>query len=344
MKKKIIGLGIATLFLVTGCGKVPTLENGKEAVVTFNNGDKISVDELYEEVKTDYAINSLVGLIDKYVLEKTFPDQIETAKKQAKTNVDATRENYDSKDEFLAAIQYYTGMSSIEAYQDRLYLNYMQSHALEEFAKDSITDKQIEKYYEDETVGDIEIKHILITPETTDTMTTDEVKNAEKAAEDKAGEILKKLKEASKDKLEEEFDKAAKENSMDDATKDSGGNLGKVNKNNTGTNYDDIVKAAYTIKDGEMYASVVKTKLGYHVVYKVKSYDKPSLNDAKDDIRERLANKLISDDSTMTMQALQHYRKELGLEIVDSELKNQYAAYVQNGLTKQNTNSNTTED
>lgn len=340
MKKKLLCLGFASLLLTTGCGKIPTLKDGKEAVVTFENGDKISVDELYEEVKNDYAINSLVSLIDKYVLEKTFPDQMETAKSQAKSHINALRENYASEEEFLAIIQSYFGMSTIEAYEDRLYLNYMQSFALDEYAKSNVTDKQIEKYYEDETVGDIEVKHILITPETTDTMTTEEVTAAEKKAEDKAKEILDSLKKVSKDKLVEEFEKAAKENSMDEATKNKGGDLGKINKNTLGTNYDELVKAAYDLKDGSLNDSVVKTKLGYHIIYKVKSYDKAKLEDVKESIVETLANEAIADDSTMPMQALQYYRKELGLEIVDSELQKQFANYVQNGLTKQKESNN----
>ena len=55
MKKKIIGL-MAFALLLTGCGKVPKLENGKDAVVSFNNGEKISVDDLYNKIK-DLAFN-----------------------------------------------------------------------------------------------------------------------------------------------------------------------------------------------------------------------------------------------------------------------------------------------
>ena len=60
MKKKAIVLGICTL-MVCGCGKtIPTLENGTEAVVTFSNGEKISVDELYNDLKSNYALDSLI--------------------------------------------------------------------------------------------------------------------------------------------------------------------------------------------------------------------------------------------------------------------------------------------
>lgn len=59
MKKKIV-LAMALTLLLTGCGKVPKLENGKDAVVSFKNGDKISVDDLYTQMKDKYALSILV--------------------------------------------------------------------------------------------------------------------------------------------------------------------------------------------------------------------------------------------------------------------------------------------
>ena len=55
MKKKLFLLTLS-LFLICGCGKIPKLKNGEEAVVTFKNGDKISADDLYNELKKNYAL------------------------------------------------------------------------------------------------------------------------------------------------------------------------------------------------------------------------------------------------------------------------------------------------
>ena len=59
---------VALLFLVTSCGKAPKLENGQEAVVTIKDGEDISVDELYEEMKKEDAINlgAEAMFLDKY--------------------------------------------------------------------------------------------------------------------------------------------------------------------------------------------------------------------------------------------------------------------------------------
>ena len=331
MKKKLAVLGLCTI-LLAGCGKIPTLKNGEEAVVTFENGDKISVDQLYDAIKKDLGLTSLINLIDTYVLEKTFPKYIDAAEERADAYLKSAIQVY-GVDGTTLANQY--GFSTEEALKDYFYLSYMQQHAEEEYSKTLIKDDEIEKYYDDEIVGDIEVSHILITPETTDSMTDEEVSNAEKAAEDKAKEILNELKKA--DDLEEAWKKAVKDNTMDDATKSKDGSLGKINKATLGDDYKELVDAAYKTKDGALYGSVVKTELGFHIIYKTKSYDKASLKDSRDSIIETLATDLRNDDSTIYMQALQHYRNELGLEVIDEDLKAQYAAYVQNGLTQNDT-------
>ena len=61
--KKLLICLVALLFLVTSCGKVPKLENGQEAVVTIKDGEDISVDELYEEMKDTYALSVLLDMI-----------------------------------------------------------------------------------------------------------------------------------------------------------------------------------------------------------------------------------------------------------------------------------------
>ena len=71
MKKKVLILGVCMLVL-TGCGEktIPKLKDGSEAVVTYNDGkDKISVDDLYQEMKKTYALQSLINLVDKKILD-----------------------------------------------------------------------------------------------------------------------------------------------------------------------------------------------------------------------------------------------------------------------------------
>lgn len=338
MKKKLCGLLLIAM-LATGCGKIPKLENGTEAVVTFENGEKISVDTLYDQIKNTYGLTSLMTLIDTYVLETTFPDYVDKAKDYAESYIKTISSNFETEEEFVSALRSNLGIESIDAYQKQIYISYMQSHASEEYAKTLVTDKEIEKYYKNETVGDIEVSHILITPDVTDSMTDEDKTKAENNAKAEAEEIIKTLKNTKKADLEETFKTLAKEHSDDTATKDNGGSLGKINKNTLTTAYDELVKAAYSINDGDFYSKVVTTELGYHVILRTKSYDKASLEDSKEKIKSTLAEQKLSNDSSLIIKALQNYRKELGMDIQDSELQKQYSNLIQNQLAAAKTNN-----
>ena len=67
---------------------------------------------------------------------------------------------------------------SIDAYRDLMYLSILQNHAIEEYAKLQITDEEIEEYYNDVAIGDMEVSHILITPDVDDDATDDETKKS----------------------------------------------------------------------------------------------------------------------------------------------------------------------
>ena len=334
MKKKI-GCLLAAVLLLTGCGKIPTLEDGKEAVVTFENGDKISVDELYDKMKNTYALQTLVTMVDTKVLNDAFKDYMKEANSTADNYIDTLKSNYESEEELVNLIQSYYGISSIEAYKEYIYLSYMQSHATEEYAKTLVTDKEIKNYYDKDYVADIEVSHILITPTVTDKMTDEEIKNADSTAKEKAESLLKELKDTKAANLKDKFAELAKANSEDKSSSDNGGSIGKINKigdNYLGGQYDELTNAAYKTKDGAVYGSVVKTELGYHIVYRTATSEKEELDKVKDMITTTLSEKKMEDDETLPAKALQYYRKQAGMEIQDSELQTQYAYYMQNSL------------
>lgn len=341
MKKKIFAL-CAIMLLASGCGKVPKLENGKEAIVTFKDGEKISVDDFYELIKNEYGLNSLISMVDKYICETEFEDYKDTASKNADALINSLKEQYGSEDKLLEALQG-SGYNTIDAYKDYAYLSYLQSHAIEEYAKTKITDKEIENYYKNDAIGDMEINHILITSNVKKDATDDEKKAAQDEAKKKANEVIDKLNTAKKngENITEAFTKLAKEYSEDDSNKDKGGALGKINYGSLSSKYDELVKAAKSLKDGEYSTSVITTELGYHVILKVKTYEKDTLENLKNSIKETLAEKYITNNkSSIGLNALQHYRKEYKMEIQDDEMKKQYSNYIQNALlTIQQNNS-----
>lgn len=330
MKKKVIILGLCTL-MVCGCGKtIPTLENGEEAVVTFSNGDKISVEELYNDLKSNYALDSLVNLVDKKILEDKYKDNLDSAKEYADSTMKSLEENYG--DDLLAAIQSYTSYSTIEAYKNYVYLSYLQDIAIEDYAKAQITDKELEKYYEKNIYGDVLVNHILVTPDVKDDATDEEKTKAENEAKETIKTIIAKLKESTNKK--ETFNALAKEYSEDESTKEDGGSLGYINDGTLSNSYDELVKVAFGLKDGEYSTEVITTELGYHVILREASKEKAAFADVKDSIRETLANNLLSEDATIGTKAMQDLRKEYGVDIIDSEIQTQYANYIQNALSQ----------
>ena len=75
-------LGVCSLLLLSGCGEktIPKLDNGQDAVVTIQEDTKISVNDLYNAMKDTYGLNELITLIDRIILEKEFPNDLEDAK------------------------------------------------------------------------------------------------------------------------------------------------------------------------------------------------------------------------------------------------------------------------
>ena len=317
--------------LLSGCGsKIPTLSNGDEAVVTLKDGSMISVNELYTAIKDDYALETMVTLVDKKILEDKYKKKVEEANEYADSNIQTLESYYG--DGLLEAIQQNTNFSTIEGYRDYIYVNYLQNLAVEDYCKDQIKEKEIKKYYEDKIVGDIKVSHILITAKVTDDMTDEEKAEAEKEAKDKIESIISELKKTDKSEVAEKFAELAAEHSMDETTKENGGSLGFINKDTLSSEYAELVDAAYKLKDGKYSTKVITTEIGYHVVLRSETKEKAALEDVKEDILEDLASEYLSKNQIAVVRGLQAIRDEYDFKIVDSELKAQYATYIQNQL------------
>lgn len=320
--KKILIFCLCAL-LLTGCGDVK-LENGENAIVSFNNGDGITAQDLYDELKEMYGVNYLVNLIDAKLLDLEYEETTEELE-YVQQIVDSVKS--ESGDEFIDYIEYYYGVNSEEAFEDYIRLNYRRSLWIEDYAREIVTDKQIEDYYNDVYVGDMEVSHILITSDATSDMTDDEKKAAETEAYNKAKEIIEKLNNG------EDFATLAKENSDDSGTASDGGVVGTVNY---GMNYDeDFVDAAAALEEGKYSSTPVKTQFGYHIIYKTKQNEKESLEDSTDTIREIIANESLNNNTLLYSEALEALREKYEMNIVDSDLNSDYEEYLKE-LTSNN--------
>ena len=335
MKKKIL-IALLILGCTAGCGKVPKLSNGKEAVVSFEDTKiSISADDLYNEIKEKYALSSLIDMIDNSILLKEYPKSDSDAKKYADEQLESIKKYYVDDDgkydekSLLSALSQYYGISSLDGFKEMLKLTYYRNKAVDDYAKNSITDKQVQKYYDEEYVGDISCKHILIAPKTTDSMSDAEKKKAEEAALKTAKEVIKKLNDGAK------FDDLAKEYSDDDSNKDKGGDLGYFNKGDMVTEFE---TAAYALKLNKYTTTPVKTKFGYHIILKTGAKEKEALDKVKDTIITTLADKAKEDDNTMQINDLVELRKKYGMKIEDSSLSKQYSNYISNQILQAQSN------
>jgi len=327
MKKKIFLLGISA-FLLCGCGKIPTLSNGDEAVVTFKDGNMISANQFYEEIKNTMGLDTLINMIDKYVFEHEFKDQMTDAETYAKASIKQLRTTYKTDEELLNALKMY-GMnySTVDAYQNYIYLSYLQNMAIETYVKDNIAEKELKEYYENDVYPNMTISHILITPEVKKDATDKEKEKAEKEAKAKIESLISELEKAKKDgkNITEAFSSLAKENSDD---KDI--NLGEINIGSLGSEYDELIKAAAKLKDGEFSTEIITTELGYHVILKTKTGKKASYDDSLESMKDAITQKKLSSDGSLMVDAIRHYRKKYELDIVDSEMDSQYSTYMNN--------------
>lgn len=321
-KKKIIAgallLSCMTLVL-TGCGKEVTLKNGEKPVVTYKKGN-ITSDSLYKELKEKYGVAVLIDMLDHALFDEAYKtDEEETS--YVNNQITQMKSQYNNNEEqFKTAIQQYLGLEDEKALKEMLSLEYKRDKAIKDAVKDGIKDDEINDYYENKTIGDIKVKHILIKPSTTDDMSTEEKEKAEKEALEKAKDIIQKLKDGKK------FDSLAKKYSDDSASAEKGGEIDYFNQD---SNMDEnFLKASIGLEKGKYTEEPVKSTYGYHIILKVDQKEKPKLKEVKDSIIETLAEEKLSSDSSARYQALMDARISKGLKFEDDDLKKAYDEYM----------------
>ena len=325
MKKTFLLL--LSLFLLAGCKDIK-LTNGENALVTFKEGG-ISSDELYQELKETYGAEKLMNLIDMHLLEKLYEtdnDEKAYVNQTVKTTKNTAKKMNADFDLYL---NYYYGMANEAAFRNYLSLTYKRNLWIEDYAKETVSDKQIKEYYENETYGDIEASQILITVDTKKDATDDEKKKAEQKAYDTAKEVISKLKKG------EDFATLAKQYSKDQNSSSNGGSLGKVNTDSVS---EEVFSALVNLKDGSYSTSPVKASDGYHILYRKSQDKKPELNDElTKKIRTTIGSE-IAKESGFSIKALKALREKNEMKILDTDLNKDFETLV-NRQTSQSTSS-----
>ena len=289
--------------------RIATLKDGTQPVAEIDNYT-VTADDLYEDMKELYSISSLLDKIDNKILEKKYPeddDMNDEIKEQAENYYKAYEQYYKmDKETFLSN----NGFGSEKAFLEYLKLQYRRNTYAKDYIKTLISDKDVEKYYNDNVYGDINTKHILVK---VDSSASDKDK---KAAEDLAKEIISKLNDGkSFDEVKDEYkDKITYEE------------LGYKSYN---ANLESAYMDAMQKLDNNSYSKEpVKTSYGYHVIYRIDQKDKPALEDVKEEIIDSLVSEKKSEDKNISYIVLDKMREEAGLKFSDTVLEKKYNTYM----------------
>lgn len=320
MNKKLLFAGVVVgALLLTGCG-TPTLKNGEEVVASVDGKD-FTAEELYEELKDQGGMSVLVNMFDTYIVnqEVETDDDSET---YADSQYESYQSSYESNGQNFEDTLESAGYEDADDFKEALIVEYKKQIVTENYVKANLTDAEIQSYYDDNIYGDIEGAHILISPETTDDMTDEEISEAENKAKKEAEDIIKKLDDG------EDFADLAKEYSDDEGTAEDGGKLTIT----YGEVVDEFWDAASELKDGKYTEEPVKSDYGYHIIYRESQKDKPKLNEVEDDVIDKLVDQKLEEDTSLQTEALVELRKKYNLKINDSDIEKSYNKSVKESL------------
>lgn len=298
----LIGALIIYLLSVTGI-----IELNKKVIAKTKAGD-ITEHTVYEEIKQQYTIDNMLQIIDKKILDKKY-ELTEEQEKEVDEQVQQCFQVYSlyygyTEEQFLAS----SGFASKDEFRDYLVFDYKRNLAYIDYVKEITSEDEINKYYEEKVYGEINTKHMLvqITEEVTD-------ENAKKMAE----EIIKKLNSG------EDFDKVAKEY----GNKITFEELGYNGFDSSLVN--EYVEASKKLENGTYSKEPVKTRYGYHIIYKIDQKDKPSLEETREKVLTALGDELEDKDENARYKALIKLREENDVEFKDDKFKSEYEKYRQ---------------
>ena len=310
----VVGFLIATLLFrcILWPDRIATLKDGTQPIAHVN-GETITADDLYTDMKKMYSVKILLNKIDDMILVEKYPED-----KDMTTEVNETAEYYYSmyeqyqnitKEQFLTE----NGFANEEEFLEALKLDYRRNKYFDSYVEGLIDEKDIEKYYENDVFGDVDSKHILVK---IDNNSEDGLSDAE--AKKLANEIIKKLNDGKK------WDEVIEEYKDKIVTEELGYNAFNASLESS------YLEECKKLEVGKYSKTPVLTSYGYHIVYKIAQKEKPALKDVKDDVLEILATKKKNADNTLYNKSLVIMREEAKLEFEDTKLGDEYNEYIKN--------------
>lgn len=313
-------LGLICILLIINIvlvvmGHKVKLSNGNEVIASIDGKD-YTAEQLFETLKERYGKDVLISLIDEHISDKELDENdLKEAKEEAKEYIESIKSQYESAGYKWEEVLTQYGYENEDALLNEYLVSVKQQFVVTKEIEKDLTEEDIKKYYDENIYGTYTVKHILVKPATTDEMSDEEKATAEEAAKNKAQEAINKYAEGT------DWATLVNEYSEDEASKESEGLIENFTK---GDVVDSFFNASIALKDNEYTNEPVKSDYGYHVILKVSSTEKESLEDSKDDIVSALVNEKLSSDQNLYRDIWVKVRNNYKLSIEDTVIKSSY--------------------
>jgi len=307
----IAGVLVTTLVaFIIWPDRIAALKNGEEPIVKVGKKN-YTADYLYEVMKDNYSVSLLLNEIDKDLLNKMYPEtdeMNEEVESNANYYFDTYKQYYGyTQEQFLEQ----NGFANLEEFYDYLRLDYRRNKYLDDYIKDGIDDKEIDKYYKKNVFGDINTQHILIEVSSSE----DDGKLSDEDAKTKAEEIIDKLNDGTS--WEDIQKKYEDDITFEDLSYQSwDASLEKS-----------FMDALVDMEDNSYSEEPVKTSYGYHIIYRLDQKKTPKLKDVKETIIENMVADEKADDADLLNKALISLREEKKIDFKDTVMKEKYEEY-----------------
>ena len=314
MKKKFVGaLALASTFALAACS------NGSSENVATTKYGNVTKDEFVTAMKESVGEQTVQRLVLTKVLEGSIEDA-KSLKTAADEEVAKLVAQYGGEPGLLAALQQ-SGITSVDAYRQTLYLNKLMTEAVKKAA--NFSEEDIKAYY-DAWEPKVTVQHILISAKSD---ATDEEKAAAKA---KAEELIQQLKDGA------DFAELAKANSADTGTAQKGGQIGPFSREEMVPAFSE---ASYNLKNvGDITETPVQTQYGYHIIKLVSKEEKKPFEEMKGQMEKEMLDAKLK-DSAFLHQTMVNLVKAADVKITDESLQNALKNFLQTGNSETTTTS-----
>ncbi len=293
----IIGAAIVTIIWKTGKIDLRVIAKTKQG----NYTESMFMDSIKEELAIEYVLDGL----DEMLLDKNYKlsdEQEKEIDEQYEKVLNLYKSYGYTEDYFLRQ----NGFDSKEEFRKFLGLDFQRNLVYIDYLKTKISVDEIKQYYDENVYGEINTKHILV--EVTDKVNDEEAKKL-------AEEIIKELDKG------KDFDAVAKAYGSRVRFEELG-----YNGHESGL-VAEYEEASKEMPVGTYSKTPVKTMFGYHIIYKIDEKEKPTLEEATNDIIETLGAVLEKADKNIRYKALIKFREDNGVEFKDEVIKKKYEEY-----------------